>query len=149
MLKCDQFYKVAQKSHTAITSLFIETGAVRKTDVENMHPPDKGLLQLTIVQVFKMWGLDYRANFLDYIKQKQPMDLHFHDQFYYFPIFCCYLMPPSSFALSHLSISLSHSCKNTFVSGLVEFYSVMSLFSPLCFLPTVSFFCLTATTSCM
>ncbi len=42
---------------------------MRKTDVENLRPPDKGLLQFSAVLFFKMEGLNYRTNFLDYIKQ--------------------------------------------------------------------------------
>lgn len=42
---------------------------MRKTDVENLRPPDKGLLQFSAVLFFKMEGLSYRTNFLDYIKQ--------------------------------------------------------------------------------
>lgn len=62
---------------------------MRKPDVENVSPPDKGFLQLT--SVLKTSGLDYRANFQDYIKQKQHIDFHFQDQS---PFFLLSLIPP-------------------------------------------------------
>lgn len=102
---------------------------MRKTDVENLPPPDKGLLQLTSVQVLKTLGLDYRADFQDYIKQKQHIDLHFQDLL-------------SFTYLSYQHLRSVHKCLHqiaTQSSFYQVFYCVMSLFLSVC-AHSVSFF---------